>query len=302
MNRGTLGLGLVWAALFLVSGCAEMVQVGTAIGQNKGMISRDDKQRIDRLAGEAAGALRPITAREEHFIGRAVAARLLIQYPLEANGRNRYLNQVGSVVALASDRPVTYGGYHFAVLQTDEVNALACPDGIILLTRGLLKRVKNEDELAAVLAHEVAHVNHQDGVASIQRARWTQVVTTLGTEAARRVTGAQLNKLVGLFAGSVDDVVKTLVVNGYGRQQELAADQSALQFLRRAGYSPQALGDFLTRLAAEQGGGRAGLLATHPGMSERLAKIQETLASGDWPKVDSRPRDRRFQAAMGAVG
>ena len=119
-----------------------------------------------------------MTDQEEYYVGRAVAAMILGQYRLCNNERlTSYVNAVGQAAALSSDRPFTYGGYHFAVLESDEINALSCPGGIIFITRGMVQRARNEEELAAILAHEVAHVNHKDGLASIQKSRWVEAVT-----------------------------------------------------------------------------------------------------------------------------
>ena len=170
--------GGILLSLVLLAGCAEVVQMGTSVGDGMGKISKEDKEAIDRMAAQTAKAVRPMTDEEEYYVGRAVAATILGQYRLYANERlTSYVNAVGQAVALASDRPFTYGGYHFAILDTEEVNALSCPGGIIFITRGMLQKTRNEDELAAVLAHEVAHVNHKDGLAAIQKSRWVEVVS-----------------------------------------------------------------------------------------------------------------------------
>jgi len=289
------------AAPFFLAGCAEVVKVGTSVGQQMGTISKEDKEKIDRMASETARAARPMTEQEEYYVGRAVAATILGQYRLYRSERlTRYINEVGQAVSLASGRPLIYGGYHFTILDTEEINALACPGGMIFLTRGMLKRTQNEEELAAILAHEVAHVSHKDGIGAIQRARWVQVVTFLGAEAARKLSGSEIAKLVSLFEGSVNDVVKTLLVNGYSREQEGAADLSALTFLHRVGYDPHGFADFLERLSKEQTrGANQGLFTTHPGMTERLAKAKSVIAENKWRRKEHQARDRRFQQAMG---
>ena len=291
---------LVVLVLLLISGCAEVVKVGTALGQDAGYISGDDKARLDRLAVGAEKAARPMTEKEENYVGRAVAATLLSKYPLCADqALSRYVNEIGQAVALASERPLTYGGYHFGVLDTEEVNALACPGGMIFITLGMLKQARDEDELAAILAHEVAHVNHKDGLAAIQQSRWVKAAGMLGSEAAR-LSGADLAQLVSLFEGSVDDVVKTLVVNGYSREQESAADLSALSFLRRAGYDPGGMSSYLSRLAAEETSGPSdrGIFATHPGMSSRLQRAEEVISRKGWTPVKHEARDERFRQVV----
>jgi beta-barrel assembly-enhancing protease len=295
-----LRAGLVIFALMTVGGCAEVAKVGTTVGMATGQISSEDKEKIDQLAVQTEKAARPMTDQEEYYVGRAVAATILGQYRLYRQERlTRYLNEVGQAVALASSRPTTYGGYHFALLDTPEINALACPGGIIFITVGMLKKAQNEEELAAILAHEVGHVSSKDGLKAIQRARWTEVATLLGTEAAKKLSGAELAKLVSLFEGSVNDVVKTLTVNGYSREQEAQADQNALIFLWRVGYDPRGLTDYLDKLAKEQtGGAKQGLFTTHPGMKDRLAKAKSTIDEKKWPRLDHQLRDRRFQQSL----
>ncbi len=287
----------LFSLLLLLLGCAEIVQVGTTIGTEMGKMSPEDKARLDRMAAATAKAVRPMTEREEFYVGRAVAATILSQYRLFAHEPStRYINEIGQAVALASDRPLTYGGYHFAILDSQEVNAMACPGGIILITRGMLRRASNEEELAAILAHEVSHVNHKDGLASIQQARWAEAASLMGAEATQKFGGAEFAKLVALFQGSVNDVVKTLLVKGYSREQEMAADASALVLLPRLRYDPYGLTDYLERMTREQkGGSRTGFFSTHPGMSERLAAARATIAEKKWTRLDHRLRDQRFR-------
>jgi len=286
--------------LFVLAGCAEAVRLGTTIGAGTGQISKEDKERLDRLALQTERAARPMTDQEEYYLGRAVAATILGQYRLYQNDRlTRYLNEIGQSLALASDRPFTFGGYRFAVLDSNEINALSSPGGIVLVTRGMLLKTQSEEELAAILAHEIGHVSNRDGSKAIQQARWMEVITLLGTEAAKKAGGAEMTKLVSLFEGSVQDVVKTLMVKGYSREQEGNADQSALVIMQRLGYDPNGLVDFLGRLNKEQTEGRKqGLLTTHPGMSERANQARSLIVSNQWAPRNHSERDRRFQQIL----
>lgn len=261
--------------------------------------SQVDIGSIGQVAQETFSAAKPLSDEEEYYVGRAVAARILSTYPLLENRRlTEYINSVGETVALHSDRPVTYGGYHFALLNSGEINAFSCPGGIIFITKGTINAVRNEDELAAVLAHEVAHINHRDGVSAIQKARLTQVATLIGAQAAQRYTPAQLSQLVGAFEGSVDDVFKTIVVNGYGRSQEYYADESGLSYLLRAGYNPSALEDFLERLVSQGQSSGGGIMKTHPATADRIERVKRETPS---VKVDASAfqiRTSRFQEAV----
>ena len=242
---------------------------------------------------KAIRAAREMSDSEEHYLGRAVAARILGRYPLYQNPEaTQYVNQVGQAVARKSSRPNTFRGYHFAVLDTGEANAFACPGGIILVTRGLVKTCANEDQLAAVLAHEVSHVANKDGLNSISQARWTEVLTTAGTETARQFGGGIGGSLVNLFEGAIDDVFKTIVVNGYSRAAEEAADRDAVSVLGRAGYNAGALTAILNQMSSQAGSG--GLARTHPPTGERLAKVR-TLAGESRPDPKEAGREQRFK-------
>jgi predicted Zn-dependent protease len=278
-------LALLAAALFLVNGCAGAAALSAVPIAATGI-------------AKAAQASRPINDSEEYYVGRAVAARILAKYPLDQNPKlTNYVNEVGETVARKSTRPQTFRGYHFAVLDTPEINAFACPGGTIFITKGLVQTCASEDQLAAVLAHEVGHVAHKDGVNSISKARWTEVWTAMGAEAARQYGGVAGN-LVTLFEGSIDDVFKTIVVNGYSRTAEEAADQAAVATLTKAGYDPRALSQVLNKMMAKEKGASGGIFKTHPATSERLAKVKAE-ASGAPPSKDEAVRTRRFKSITG---
>jgi predicted Zn-dependent protease len=246
-------------------------------------------------ASKAAVASRPISDSEEYYVGRAVAARILGKYKLDQNPKlTQYVNEVGDTVARKSSRPNPYRGYHFAVLDTQEINAFACPGGTIFITRGLIQTCKDEDQLAAVLAHEVGHVANKDGINSISQARWTQVFTAMGTEAAKQYGGAAGN-LVTLFEGSIDDVFKTIVVNGYSRKAEETADAAALQELTKAGYNPNAMVILLTTMEAKGKGSASGIFKTHPPTSERLAKVKAGVGQTPAESQGEKLRTERFK-------
>jgi len=235
---------------------------------------------------------------EEHFIGRSVAAQLLAmpQYPLSADeARLAYVERVGHALVETNDavrRP--YLDYRFGILDTDEVNAFACPGGLILVTRGLVAKTHGEDELAAVLAHEIAHVTLRHGVAAIQQANLAEAFTYLGAGAAQATMSQEdLAKLNGLFDDSVGDIVQTLVTSGYSREAELAADALGRQFLVATGYDPQALGRLLAGMQGE-----GGMFATHPAPAERIEALGAPLAFAGDAAATAR-RDERHHAAFG---
>ncbi|MDH4231390.1 MAG: M48 family metalloprotease [Nitrospirota bacterium] len=281
MKRGIVLL----LALAFLSSCAT-VDMGE-IREHMGMITA--------TAGAARKAMRPISDEEEYYVGRAVAARILSSYPLSTDQRlAAYINMVGQTVSLHSEKPCTYGGYHFALLESAEMNAFACPGGIVFITRGMLNAVNTEDELAAVLAHEIAHVNKRDGISAIKQSRWTEAVAIIGSTAAREYGSTEFSQLVDIFEGSVDDVVKTIIENGYGKSQEYSADKTALVYLSKSAYDPSALKNFLERTVEGGNASGGGLFKTHPATADRLENIKDDLPAEGADILMAQKRAGRF--------
>jgi predicted Zn-dependent protease len=238
-----------------------------------------------------------LTPEEEYYIGRSVAAQVLGSYrPLENPSVNRYLNELGGYLVRFSPRPETFGGYHFELVDSPEINAFAAPGGFILVTSGLYRMVASEEELAAVLAHEISHVTLQHGLSAIRTSNLTKAFTLIGQSALERSSqGRNLMALTDAFDASIDDIVNKMVVSGYSRDQEFAADRAAVAILRAAHYDPAGLGSMLTKLERYSGSHSTGFYKTHPPASERLAAIRGELDQASSGVEGVRLRDRRFQ-------
>lgn len=248
-------------------------------------------------ASNITQASQTLSDEQEHYLGRAVAARILAKYPLLNNWKlTEYINNIGNTLVLFSERPITHGGYHFAILDTLEKNAFASPGGLILITKGLIMTAQSEDELAAVLAHEIGHIAHRDGVASIQQSRMTSALTKTGTQAVSTFAGSTASQLISIFEGSIDDVFKTIVVNGYSRTQELAADEAALNYLAKAGYEPSALKSLLNAMKQDSGSG--GISGTHPGTDDRIANVAQKMPVTPPNPQAYEARTARFKTAV----
>jgi len=189
---------------------------------------------------------------------------------------------------LASSRPEMYHGYHFAVLENKDANAFACPGGFIFVSAGLLRICQSEDELAAAMAHEIAHMVLEHPMTAIQASHQREAMASLvkfGLHKAGESQG-ELQQLSGLFDNVVKDVVKA-VAQGYSRDKEQEADMLALDILAQAGYHPQALAALLGRMEGHSG--------YHGDPKERARKISEALASRKSP-AQAAQRDQRFNA------
>lgn len=247
-----------------------------------------------------ARSLEDFTPEQEYYIGRSVTAGLLETYrPLPSAPANEYVNTLGQSLALYSDMPLTYSGYRFQIVDSDEINAFAAPGGFILVTRGLIRCCPDETALAAVLAHEIAHIQNRDAMRAIGKARITQALGVIGAESARHLAGAELAQLTDVFADSVGDVIAGMVNNGYSRSAEYAADQGAVAILKGAGYDPGGLLAVLQRMDVRLSPGGKDFAKTHPKPGDRIAEL---AGLGLTPPGQEPPaRLTRFRQALGSL-
>ena len=257
---------------------------------------------FSRRTKKAAESTRDLDPSDERQIGRVVAAEILTKYdPLADEGLNDYVQTVGQAVAMASDRPQTFSGYHFQVLDAEEVNALSIPGGFIFVTTGMLRLVENEDELACVLAHEVAHVALGHGTEAIVKARRLKAGLGIAADASSTYGSKASGKDLAALRGDVKAVMEILMRTGYGHSKEFEADASGALYAQRTGYDPSAMAAVLRKLessAASQGG----FLKTHPTPGKRAGQLEEAaLEPPAWYRA-SKTRDTRFASALAALG
>jgi predicted Zn-dependent protease len=197
-----------------------------------------------------------------------------------------YVNLVGNTVAQFGTRNLQY---HFAILDTDIVNAFAAPGGYVFITRGSLANISNESELAGVLAHEVAHVDGRHLEKIIRGKKFTGTLVQAGAEAG----ASQAGGVAGFAAGMVDQfaaqAITALLTQNYGPDKEREADKLGTELAAEAGYDPAGLRNFLADIAAaaeNPANKQATALyngKTHPPLKERVAKLSaltETYPSG----------------------
>jgi predicted Zn-dependent protease len=286
-------------AVLACAGASKLVEKGAGIAEAGGYISERDKEALQKGARVARRTFQDLTEEEEYYIGRAVAARILDRYPLATDSKLAgYVEKIGATVAACSDRPETYGGYHFAVLESDEVNAFAAPGGIIMVTKGMVRTAKDEEELAAILAHEVGHVCAKHGLKAIKQSRLIEAFEFLAVEGAARTSNENLARLSQVYDQVLDDVIETLVEKGYSRKQEYEADGLALTFACRAGFDPEGLYRALERLEEKEASGM-GLFSTHPPSGDRLKEARRKQSCGRPPVDTAAVRKQRFDSVAG---
>ena len=293
-------IGLLTGISLMELGCASFQQLADVAMKSSGVVSADQIKVIDRSAQAVAKTFEDITPEQEYYIGRSVAATVFGSYrPFDNTDMNRYLNVLGQTLAQASDKPETFGGYHFYLLATDEINAFAAPGGLILVSRGMVRCCTSEDQLAAVLAHEIAHVEKQHGLKAIRKGRLTSALTTLASEGAKQYGGAELAKLTEAFEGSISDITSTMMNSGYARNLETEADREAVTILKRVGYDPYAMVTMLQNMKTRLKPDSRGFAKTHPDPQQRIESIRSLVGGG--PVAVNIVRQTRFTQAVGTL-
>lgn len=290
-------LGALPLTVALQSGCKTMESLAD-LSIGVGGIDRERTASVTRVARAVARSFEDITPEQEYYLGRSVGAEILARYPVyDRPAANDYLNLLGQALVQISDRPLTFGGYHFLLLDSDEINAFAAPGGFIFITRGMVRCCPHEDALAAVLAHEIGHVEKRHGLQAIERARLTSALGIIAAEGAKAFGGADLARLVRDFEGAIGDITSTLINNGYSRAFERQADQAAAAILTRRGYQPRALVEMLAEMEQRLTPGGLDFARTHPAPRSRIEELEKqlepTLASSQPPA-----RQARFQSFL----
>jgi predicted Zn-dependent protease len=294
-------LFILVALSLLLTGC-ETVSTLTDIGVAAGKITGSQAESIQKSAKAVEKSFEDITPEQEYYIGRAVAAVVLQKYaPFPEAGANDYVNLLGHSLAQASDRPETFGGYHFLILDSDEINAFAAPGGLVLVSRGLLRCADGEDAAAAILAHEITHVAKKHGLQAIKTSRVTAALTSVALTASQTAGSEDLAALTSTFQDSITDITSTLINSGYSRALESEADQGAAAILQHVGYDPKALVRMLAIMDKRLKPGGLDFAKTHPDPKERMKNIEKTLAGKAATPAPPPQRAVRYTASLGKI-
>jgi predicted Zn-dependent protease len=183
---------------------------------------------------------------------------------------NAYVRCVAD--AILNEIPQAGGNWELTVFEDYAVNAFALPGGTIGVYTGLLKVADGQDQLAAVIGHEIAHVIADHGNARISAAYAAQT----GLQLAQAVAGAptaQRNQLWGLLGLGV----QAGVLLPYGRGQESEADMLGIEYMARAGFDPGASVLLWQNMSKAGGAGPPEFLSTHPSHETRISDLKNAM-------------------------
>ena len=239
-----------------------------------------------------------LTVKEEEDLSRQVLHSVNAQFEfIDDPVVVEYVNKIGGQVA--SYFPEQLFPYRFYVLNVDVYNAFAIPGGHIFIYSGLLAAMENEDELAGILGHEIAHVYCRHISQSIERSKKLQMAGIAGI-AAGVLLGMTAGGEVGSAVTQGSMAATQSAMLAYTRENEIQADQLGLKYLDEAGYSGEGLLTILKKMRGKNWFNTDQIptyLMTHPAIDDRIAYIDSWLeimskTSKPKPAIDSEAFNR----------
>lgn len=224
-------------------------------------------------ATTATGGLQLLSVKDEIALGREAQQRVRQQVPaLRDAAVVNYVRSVGRRLAARADGPKY--PYSFDVAAAREINAFALPGGPVWIHRGLLAAAQNESQLAGVIAHEVAHIAERHAAEQVSRGTMANVGLGVLGMLLGDGTGAQIAR-VGAGVAANATMLK------FSRDHEREADLRALRYMKRAGYDPRGMVEFLRVLRLRQGrnpGSVQTFFSSHPAPAERIRRLEQEAA------------------------
>ena len=226
---------------------------------------------------------------KELQMGASIDRQIMEQYKEQGDPLiQKRVEDIGKKITTVCDRKDI--DYHFRVIKEDEVNAASLPGGYVYIFEGLVKKVgSNDDELAGVIAHEVAHIVARHSIKKLQAQMGYNILRVLTAAAAQNAE-----------ASNAADLAFTDIMLGYGREDELLADQLAARYMKLAGYDPNAMITFLKKL--QQINRRRepqaySYFKTHPYVPDRIRVVTQELGGrmsfDDYINIEQKTHDQR---------
>lgn len=188
---------------------------------------------------------------------------------------NAQVRRVGERVAAVVDDRIPGANWEFVVFQDDAVNAFAMPGGKIGVNTGLLQLVESDDELAAVLGHEVCHVLFEHGNQRMSAALIVQLGSVATVAATEHYELKPEDQAMVMAAYGIATTVGGILP--FSRNHEYQADEEGLLVAAAAGYDPRAAVTFWKKMEASGGGQPLEYFSTHPSHGNRINRLQKAM-------------------------
>lgn len=177
---------------------------------------------------------------------------------------NERVNRIFKDIVAVCDRKDLV--YFIKIFDDDTLNAVSLPGGYVYLFRGIIEKAENDDQIAGVIAHEIGHITARHGVKRIQN-----------SYAAMAVKVAAISTGDNELAAGANLAVNSLFLE-YSQQDEFEADKLSVKYLKRAGYDPKAMADFLRIMKEEKNKGSLRQFSywkTHPNLTQRISVVNQ---------------------------
>ncbi|MDX1708481.1 MAG: M48 family metalloprotease [Desulfobacterales bacterium] len=234
-----------------------------------------------------------LTVSEEEKISRSIVRYIYKNYDIIDDPMIvDYVNQVGNRIVSVIEEPLF--NYKFHVINVDTYNAFAIPAGYIFINSGLVAAMDSEEELAGILAHEIAHVNARHISQKIEMSRKIGWATLAGM-AAGVLIGAAGGAEAGQAVTQGSQAASAAAQLSYSRDNEIQADQLGLIYLNDAGYDGQGLLKILKKMRTKQWFSTEQIptyMRTHPAIDDRITYLDSQMAST--------PEGKRLRAQVNA--
>jgi predicted Zn-dependent protease len=232
---------------------------------------------VNPATGKRQLSLVSISTEEEVNVGKKSFPLILQKMGGELPDKElqAYIQKVGERLAAASHRKDI--NYTFRVVNDSTPNAFALPGGYIAITRGLLVHLRSEDQLAAVLGHEIGHVDARHSVQGIQR-------STLLNVGVAVLAGVTSGSEYGSLIRSSGEMAATLADRSYSRAQEEESDLLGIDYMVESNYDPQGAVELQRIFFQQIENGRnpqwlEGLFRTHPFSRKRMEQNREYIVT-----------------------
>lgn len=203
---------------------------------------------------------------KEVSVGEAMAAKMEAQYDIvtDVDLNERVQKILERIVAVCDRKDIVY---FVKVVDKDIMNAVSLPGGYVYIFKAVLDKAESDDELAGVIAHEVAHITARHAVKRIQNAYGALILQGLSTQSNAQVARGVSFALLSLFSA-------------YSQQDEFEADRLGVKYMKLAGYDPHAMISLLEKLKKEEGkqpSREYSYWRTHPFIPQRISIVNQAI-------------------------
>lgn len=211
----------------------------------------------------------------EYAFGLSTKAQVDAKYkPYTVAAVNNYVKEMGGRLAQNAARKGIK--YEFYVVDSPEINAFAVPGGFVYVTTGIIKALEDEAQLAAVIGHEIGHIDRHHGVKKLQR----YIIATQGLSFLEGlISGGKEGQNIELAKIAASAGMQLLFLKN-SRENEFEADEQGAYLAAKAGYAPNAMVDvqhFLLKLRERRPSALEQMLSTHPISEERIAHAENYI-------------------------